>query len=96
MITEIIYYNSGWLATIILAGILSGIIWAWRPKIAVIIFGMAIGMFIWTGWRILTDGIVAFADAPPLYYYIGSCLGGAGWNTWFRIGKDVYAKSVMK
>jgi len=51
MITEILYYNMAWLFAAILAGVLSGIVWAWRPKIAVIIFGMAIGMLIWTGWR---------------------------------------------
>ena len=90
MIAEIIYYNVAWFTIMALVGIVSGIIWAWKPHVALIVFTMIIGFIVWSVWITINDGVTTFTNVPPLYYYIGAVIGGLTFSTWFDLGKNIY------
>ena len=99
MISEIITYNVAWFVSFVLTGILSGIIWKWKPTIAIIAFALFVTWFVFSIAYMSTTPIEAgggFSTDKQWYYFIGSACGGIVWRMMFDRGKNIYTSAVMK
>lgn len=99
MIPEIIAYNVGWFVSFTLTGILSGIVWKWKPVVAVIAFAVFAA---WLIFSVLYMSITpvesggGFSTDLRWYHFIGSMCGGLVWTTMFGVGKNIYTSMVAE
>ena len=99
MLSEIIAYNTAWFVSFALTAILSGIVWTWKPVVAVIAFTLFVACLVF---------LVVCMSIPPVksgggfstdlqwYYFIGSICGGLVWSTMFGAGKNIYTSMEKK
>lgn len=94
MISEIIHANVICFMLIVLLGVVSGIVYAWRPNIAVFLYAVGILCVIaMVVYDVLTSG---FGDFGHWYEYIGLFIGAITWDIWVKSGKKVYNTAVSK
>ena len=99
MLSEIIMYNAAWFVSFALAGTLSGIVWKWKPIIAIIAFTLFVTWFILSIVCMSITPVEAgggFSTGKQWYYFIGSMCGGIVWRTMFGAGKNIYTSMEMK
>lgn len=89
-IDAIMFHNLAWFAMLAIVGVIGGAVWAWSPRVFIVIsfvFGVYFIVLVWHA--LATD---AFADARPFYYYIGCVAAGMTWDMWFNIGERIYTE----
>jgi hypothetical protein len=92
-------YNAAWFVSFALAGILSGIIWKWKPIIAMIAFVLFVTWFILSIMYMSITPVEAgggFSTDMQGYHFIGSMCGGLVWSTMFGVGKNIYTSMEKK